>query len=158
MVQSTNFRQFDHRTQLRRLNDACFRSVLGKRKVSAGTPIVPEIRAQGPPQGGFVKDQNVVQALAPDRAHQALRIGILPRRSRGRPDFPNSHPLRSPTKGVSIDRILIMQQIARSTVPRKSLCDLLCGPFRGRMRRNIEMNYPAPVMSQNNQRRIRFEN
>jgi hypothetical protein len=139
MMESTNFRQFDHRTQLRRLNSARFRSVLGKRKVSAGTPIVPEIRVQGPPQRGFIKDQQVVQALVPDRAHQALRGGILPRGSRGRPDFPHSHPSHSLTKRVSIDRISIVQQIARSIVPRKCLCDLLGGPFRGGMRRNIEM-------------------
>ncbi len=78
MVQSTNFRQLGHRTQLRRLNGACFRSVLGKRKVSAGTPIVPEIKAQCLPQGGFIKDQQVVQALAPDRALPFAKITVVP--------------------------------------------------------------------------------
>src|SRR6516164_8130388 len=65
MVQSAHLRQFDHRTQFGGLNRALFRSVFAQRKMSTGTPVVPEIRLQGPPQRGLIEHDYMIQTLTP---------------------------------------------------------------------------------------------
>jgi len=41
-----------------------------------------------------------------------------------------------------------MQQVERDTVPRESLGNLLCYPFRGGMGADIKVNHPPSLMSQ----------
>src|ERR1035441_8651454 len=91
----------------------------------------------------------MVQTLPPDRSNQSLRIRILPRRLRGRQDFPHTHPSHSLAKRTRIDGVAIAQQIARSSVPREGLDNLLARPFRRGMGCNVEMNHSATMMSQN---------
>ena len=50
----------------------------------------------------------VVDALAPDRADDALHVGVLPRRSRRRTHFLNMHPVEG-SRDVRKDRIAIVQ-------------------------------------------------
>jgi len=52
-------------------------------------------------------------------------------------------------KPISIDRIAIVRQVARSSVPREGLGNLLCRPFRGGMGSKVEMNHSAPMMGEN---------
>src|SRR5499427_10258371 len=49
------------------------------------------------------------------------------------------------------DAVAIAQQIARRAVPRKSLSQLLCGPFRGRMSGDVKMQNAPPLMRQHQQ-------
>src|SRR5262245_19545490 len=90
----------------------------------------------------------MVQALAPYGAHQSLGVRILPRRSRGCQNFLHPHVPNSWTKRIPIDRIAVMQEVAGNTVPGEGLGYLLCRPFRGGMRGNVEMKYPPPMVSQ----------
>ena len=117
--------------------------------MSAGVPVILEIRLQGPPQGGFIEHQDVVQALPPDRSNQPFHVWILPGRSRGRQDLPDGHPSHPLAKRTSIDRVAIMEQIAWGRVPGKGLSNLLCGPFGGGISSDVEMNQAAPMMSEN---------
>jgi hypothetical protein len=52
-------------------------------------------------------------------------------------------------EALSIDGGSISNQIARSRVPGKSLNDLLGGPIRAGVSRDIEMDVAPPMMGQN---------
>ena len=60
----------------------------------------------------------MVQALAANRADQALDIGVLPRRLRSREDFANAQPPCRFVEFLSGAPLAIAKQIARRTVPR----------------------------------------
>src|SRR6516165_1897496 len=126
MVQSAHLRQFDHRTQFWKLNRALFRSVFAQRKMSTGTPVVPEIRLQGPPQRGLIEHDHMIQTLTPDRPDESLHVRRLPRRSRSGQDFSDAHLSDLVMEATGVNRIAIMQQIAWSTAPGKGLGDLAC--------------------------------
>lgn len=52
--------------------------------------IVPGVHSQHLSQVPLAEDQHMVQALAPQRAHEPLRAGIRPRRPDRRPDHPRT--------------------------------------------------------------------
>ena len=78
-MESADLRKLHHLSELRRLYTPRDRSILIERQVSARPLVVFEIRLQDATQAWFIQDDDVVQALAANRADQALDIGILPR-------------------------------------------------------------------------------
>ncbi len=61
----------------------------------------------------------------------------------------DTHRLDPLTEVLSIDSVPISDQIARSRVPRESLNDLLRGPLRAGVGRDIEMDMAPTMMCQN---------
>src|SRR5947207_12224940 len=123
-MQSTDLRKLHHLPELRRLHSPRDWSILVERQVSARPLVVFEIQLQDATQPSFIQDDDVVQALAANRADQALDIGILPRRSRSREDVANAQPASRFVKFLSVARVAIAKQIARRTVPRESFQQL----------------------------------
>ena len=78
-MESANFGQFYHPTELGRLNRPRYRRILLQGQVRACALVVFEIRLQDAMQTGFIPDDDMVQALATDRAYQSLNVRILPR-------------------------------------------------------------------------------
>ena len=76
----------------------------------------------------FTEDQNMIQALASDRANEPLREGILPEAVRCDDDLLNIHALHAAPKVLSVDLVAVAQEIARCGVVRKGVDDLLSGP------------------------------
>ena len=70
----------------------------------------------------FAEDEPVIQALAPDRADEPLREGILPRALRRREDFGKPHALHSVAK----------LEIGRRGLVGEGVDDLLGGPGSSR--------------------------
>ena len=99
----------------------------------------------------LVEYEEVIQALPSNGSDQALHIGTLPWRPRGRPYFAIRHPSDSLPKDLAIDAIAIREQIAWRRVSREGLGNPLCRPFRGRVGRNVEMNHPAPVVGEHHE-------
>src|SRR5260370_35911857 len=91
-MQSADLGKLHHPSELRRLYPPRDRSILVERQVSARPLVVFEIQLQDATQPSFIQDDDVVQALAANRADQALDIGILPRGSWSREDFANAQP------------------------------------------------------------------
>jgi hypothetical protein len=60
--------------------------------------IVGEVSGQDPAQVPFAKDDDMIETLAPDRADEPLREGVLPRAVRCREDFLDPHALHSVAK------------------------------------------------------------
>src|SRR5216684_3363764 len=95
MMQATDFGNRDDRAQSRRLKWPPVESVLVERQMRASPVIVREVAGQDPAQVRFAEDENVIQTLAPDRADEPLREGILPRAVRGRENFLDPHAFHS---------------------------------------------------------------
>jgi hypothetical protein len=111
MVQAADFRQLHDPFDLGRLDPPDVRRILIEREVSAGPVIVREVRGQDASQVALAENNDMVQALAPHRADEALSKGILPRPVRGREDFLDTHVLHALMKRVPVDVVTIAKQI-----------------------------------------------
>jgi hypothetical protein len=145
-MQSADLRKLHHLPEFRRLYPPRDRSILVERQVSACPLVVFEIQLQDATQACLIQDDDVVQALAANRADQALDIGILPRRSRSREDFANAQPPCRFVEFLSVARVAIAKQLARRTVPRESFQQLPGRPFRRGIRSYSEMNGTPAIM------------
>ena len=78
----------------------------------------------------FIEYDAMVDALATDRADQALGVCILPRRS-GRSGFvPDPHGAQSFIHHNAENAVTVADEVTRRLVPWKSLCDLPGNPLR----------------------------
>src|SRR3979411_3186629 len=82
----------------------------------------------------LAEDNDVVQAIAPDRSDQSLGNAILPRRGWCNWLVSDAHGAKSACDNGAVDPIAIADEVARSLIPRKCLYDLARNPFRGRVR------------------------
>ncbi len=99
----------------------------------------------------FVDRNDMVQALSPDASDHSLRVTILPRASRRRPNLLNAHSFDLIVKPMTVNPISISNQISWRRVVRKGFDDLLSGPFCRWMLRDIEVNELATVVDQHNE-------
>jgi hypothetical protein len=83
-MQATNFGDRDDRTELRRFDRPSIGSIFLEREVRAGPVIVREIRREDASKVTLAENDDMVQALAPDRADEALGERILATGSAGR--------------------------------------------------------------------------
>src|SRR6202023_1188812 len=91
--------------------------------------VIAGIGSQNSAQMRLAQDNDVVQALAPDRSDQPFGKAVWPRRGWcGRP-VPDAHGAQSACDDAAIDPIPIADEVARSLIPRKCLRDLTCNPF-----------------------------
>ena len=93
----------------------------------------------------------MVKELSPDTANKPLHIGILPRALWGNEDL--FDPLIPyPLAEVSpVDAITVPQEIPWCLVLREGFDDLLCGPLRGGVLRDVEMYETSALMGQDEQ-------
>src|ERR1700716_4019292 len=92
--------------------------------------VIVRIVFQNPTQIFLAQDNDVCQALAPDRSDQPFGKAVLPRRGRCNWLVSDTHGTQSGRYDSSVDSISISDHIARSAIPRKSLGDLTCNPLR----------------------------
>src|SRR5947209_4381783 len=115
-----------------------------------GSPlvIISAVGGQRAAERAFAEDEDVVQALPPNRADDSFPVGSLPRRARSRQDLFDAHGLDLRYKFVAEDAIAVAQQITRCRVPRKGLPELLSRPFGCRMGGDAKMQNASPVVGQ----------
>src|SRR5258705_12495657 len=82
----------------------------------------------------LAEDNDVVQALAPDRSDQSLGNAILPRRGWCNWLVSDAHGAKSGWDNGAVDPIAIADEGTRSLIPRKCLYDLAGHPIPGRVR------------------------
>ena len=75
----------------------------------------------------------MIYTLAPDRSDQPFGNAVLPRRGWCNRFVPNAQGSQAACDDRAIDPIAITDYVARSTVPRKRLGDLMCKPLRHRV-------------------------
>jgi hypothetical protein len=78
MVKAAHLLDGDHLGPILRLDGARVGTVLLQGKMGPRPMVVVSIRGQYPPQVTFVEDDDVVEALAPDRSDDTLDVWVLP--------------------------------------------------------------------------------
>src|SRR5476651_1345927 len=93
----------------------------------------------------LAEDNDVVQALAPDRSDQPFGKAVLPGRGcRGRL-VPDAHGAQSACDDAAIDLIPIADEVARSLIPRKCFRYLTCNPFCRRICCDVDPDQVSAV-------------
>jgi len=77
----------------------------------------------------LAQDDEVIDALAPDRADQPFGKAILPRRRRRDRLISYAHGPQSACENDAVDPIPIPDEISRGIIPRKCLGYLMRNPF-----------------------------
>ncbi len=77
MMKTANVREGDDLSSLLPLDEARLRALFVKCEMGSCRVVASEAGAQEPFEMAVVVDDDVIEALAPDRADQALDIGIL---------------------------------------------------------------------------------
>jgi hypothetical protein len=94
----------------------------------------------------FAQNEDMIEALAPDRADEPLREGHLPRAVGRGQDFGDPHALHALPEGGAVDRVAIAEEVRRRGVVREGVHDLLGRPGGGGMFRHVEVEDAAAVV------------
>lgn len=121
MVQSANLRDSDDSPGLRRLDRSWLRAVFLQCQVCPAALVIIKEAPEVLVQTSFVEHDHVIEALAADRADHPFDIRTLPWRSWRRKHLFDAHRLRLSNEVLAEDAIAVAQQIARCTLPRKTL-------------------------------------
>jgi hypothetical protein len=99
----------------------------------------------------FVQHHDVVEALAAERADETFHVGILPRRSRRRHDFADSHAVHSTRELDAVDPVAVAREISRGSVPGEGFHKLLSGPLGGGGVSDVHVDDASAVVRQNDE-------
>ena len=116
-----------------------------------GPLIVSKIALQSTTQRPLIPNDNVVQALASDGAHESFQKRILTRGSRRGEDFLYPHISGHVGKVSSIDGISIAPHVSWRLLPGKRFPHLLHRPLLRGVFRHPEVQYPASLMGKNDE-------
>jgi hypothetical protein len=150
-MQATNFRNREDRAVRWRLDIPSIGSIFLEREVSAGPVILREVRREDSSKVTLAENDDVVQALAANRADKSLREGILPRTLRGGENFSDADALHPLPEGVTVDCIAVAEEVGRRGIVWEGVDDLLSGPAGGRMLGDIEMDDPSAMVSEHDE-------
>src|SRR5712672_220975 len=109
--------------------------------------VVTSIESQDPAQMRLTENDDMIQALAADRPDQPFGKAILPRRSWCGRLVPDAHGAQSACDDGAINAIPIANQVSWGPVPRESLRDLTCNPFRRRICCDVNPDEVSAVKS-----------
>lgn len=109
--------------------------------------VIDQVVLNDPPSVPLVEDDDMVEALSPHRADKPLRVRILPRRARRRPDLGDAHTAQAAGHGVAEDPVVVMDQQTRGRVEGEGVLQLPDDPrCRGRSGHIEVDNTPPRVM------------
>src|SRR5260370_35885701 len=98
-------------------------------------------------QRSLVENDHVVEALAANRTDDAFHGGTLPRGSRCRQNFLDSHGFHICRRLTAVDSVAVPKQVPRDLLKGKGLPKLLPAPLGRRMSGAFEMDDPPSVVS-----------
>ena len=139
MVEATNFGDLDHPSATDFLDFAMLGAVHCEREMRARVVIVVEVVADHSPQMPLIQDDDVIEALPPDRSDHAFDEWILPWTSRSNQHFLEAHVSDSFLKSSAIDLVPVAKQILGLQFPRERFHDLLRRPLCGRVGGDVEV-------------------
>src|SRR4051795_8032420 len=102
-------------------------------------------------QMSLAKHNQMIEALASDRADQSFGIAVLPWRSRRCRSVANAHRSNAARKRLAIDAVPITDEILWPALPTTCLRDLLGDPFGSRMRSDAEPQDAPAIMLEDQQ-------
>jgi hypothetical protein len=118
--------------------------------------VVKRIKREHPAQMRFAKDQEMVQALAPNAPDQSLDIGILPGRARRNRSVPNAHRPHPSREDRPIGFVVVAHQVSRRCIPWECLHDLSCQPLCCRLLRHREPQQLSPAVANDPSKSVRL--
>src|ERR1700757_5201720 len=95
--------------------------------------VIVRIAFQNPAQMFLAQNDDMVQALAPDRSDQPFGKAVLPGGGRCNRLVPDAHGTQSACDDGAVDPIAVSDHVTRSPVPRKGLGQLTRNPLRCRV-------------------------
>ena len=99
----------------------------------------------------------MVQTFSADRADDALHVSSLPGSAWCAKDFLDVHDGDLVAELLAINLVAISQQISRCCIERKGFEHLLRGPFRGRMRGDVEVHDASSIVCEDKKNEKDFE-
>ena len=96
---------------------------------------------------GFTQHDQVIQAFSADGTDHSLGVRILPRGSWCDQDFFDPEFLDAVSEIIAVDAVTITDEKTWGFRVREGVDDLLGGPFRSRVRGDVEVSQPPPVMT-----------
>jgi hypothetical protein len=151
MEQAADFGKLDDLPCHRELDRPEVGRVLVERKMGARSVVVSEIADQDTAEVSLAEDEHVIQALAPDRADEPLREGILPWAVGRGQHFGYPHTRHSSPKRMTISAVAIAEKIAWRGVLREGVHELLSRPGGGGMLGDVEVDDPPAVVSEHHE-------
>ena len=116
--------------------------------MSSRTVIVRKVTGQDSAQVPFAQDEDMLEALAPDRADEPLRERVLPGARGRRQDFADPHAPDSLPEHVTVDAVAIAEQIGWRGLVREGVDDPLGGPGRGGLLGDGEVEDPPAMVGE----------
>ncbi len=113
--------------------------------------IVLEVLTENSNQMCLVQDDDVIKALATDRADQALGVSVLPRRPRGRQHFRDSETGNPRANDISVDTVTVPDDKSWCFVEGKGLGKLLRRPPACWICRCIEVYDAASIETEDDE-------
>src|SRR5215471_19829641 len=99
----------------------------------------------------LINHDYMFHAFSANASDHPFRVAVLPRTPGRYRNLPDTHSINSRGEVVSVDPITIAHQVARHSIVRKCLHDLLCRPRCSRVFRDIEMQNTSTVMGKNDE-------
>jgi hypothetical protein len=151
VVQAADFWNLHDLASCGKLDGPGVGCVLVEREVGARLMVIDEVMGQDSAQVSFTQDENMVEALAPDRADQAFRERILPGAVRRREDFADAHALHAAPELLAIDLVTVAEEIGGGRVVRERGDDLVRGPDSGRVLGDVEVDDPPAMVGKHDE-------
>src|SRR6516162_3092527 len=107
--------------------------------------VIAGIGSQNPAQMPLAPDDDMIHTLAPDWSDQPFGKTVLPRRCWCDGFIAYAHSANSARGNVTIDAILIPDEVAWCLIPGKRLGQLACNPFSRRICCNVDPDELPPI-------------
>jgi hypothetical protein len=151
MMQPPYLRNRNHPSAFRWLSIACDWRVSVQGQMCSRFVIVFQVAGNDPPKVTLVENDDVLEALATNRADESLDVRRLPWRPIGDHDLFDAHVLDPFLKELTVDRIAIADQEPWRPILGKRFDDLLSCPLGGRVLADIEVDDASPMMTKNDE-------
>jgi len=130
---------------------------LPRDKWRAGAVVVVGISVEPAAQMRLAKDDHVIQALSSDRSDRSLDVPVLPRRPGCRRSVSDTHGSEASPEDLSVDAIVVANELSGRRIPRKGLQNLAGDRIRRRASGDSDVNQPTPVMAQDDEAEQQFK-
>src|ERR1700688_2511103 len=100
--------------------------------------VVLHVRQQDVTKMSFAQHDNMIDTFPSDRTDQSFGVSVLPRGTRRCRSVANAHRSKSTDKDLTTGPVPVTNEIAGSLFPAACFRELICDPFRSRMRCNAK--------------------
>jgi hypothetical protein len=97
------------------------RRVLSESQMGTSPIVIVGVGSEDPTQMGLAQDQDMVEALSPDRADEPFNGSVLPGRARRSWSVPDAHGSKTSRYHIAIRSISVPNEVLRCLIPEEGL-------------------------------------